>query len=97
MVIGFIVVYYPVVVVRCGMRCDPGVVGVVSMEFSVSLSCVWLRCAVDIHYLIFKKKNDVYRICETEKYLATTIKYCMYLARSRSSTCKQYAVEFRIE
>ena len=71
-VIGFIVVYYPVVV-RCGMRCDPGVVGVVSMEFSVSLSCVWLRCAVDIHYLIFKKKNDVYRICETEKYLATTI------------------------
>jgi len=45
-VIGFIVVYYPVV--RCGMRCDPGVVGVVSMEFSVSLSCVWLRCAVDI-------------------------------------------------
>ena len=42
-VIGFIVVYYPVVV-RCGMRCDPGVVGVVSMEFSVSLSCVWLRC-----------------------------------------------------
>ena len=55
-VIGFIVVYYPVVV-RCGMRCDPGVVGVVSMEFSVSLSCVWLRCAVDIHYLIFKKKK----------------------------------------
>ena len=47
-VIGFIVVYYPVVVVRCGMRCDPGVVRVVSIEFSVSLSCVWLRCAVDI-------------------------------------------------
>ena len=32
-VIGFIVVCYPVVV-RCGMRCDPGVVGVAanSME-----------------------------------------------------------------